>query len=89
MKVRVDDGIFGGSGLEPLKSASNPPPEPPPRQDKTSRAGKKAVAGYFSPELSRALHILGIEQDKSLQALLGEAIDDLLRKYGKHPFGER
>lgn len=53
------------------------------------RRGKKAVSGYFSPALSRALHLLALEQDTSLQALLGEAFDDLLRKYGKHPFGER
>lgn len=78
------------SRFQGLKSASvTPPPEPPKKEDKNSRAGKKAVAGYFSPELSKALHILGLEQDKSLQALLGEAIDDLMRKYGKHPFGER
>jgi hypothetical protein len=25
----------------------------------------------------------------ALQALLGEALDDVLPKYGKHPFGER
>jgi hypothetical protein len=54
-----------------------------------ARVGKKAVSGYFSPELSRAVHMLGLEQNLSLQALLGEALDDLLRKYGKHPFGER
>ena len=54
-----------------------------------ARVGKKAVSGYFSPELSRALHMLALEEDTSLQALLGEAIDDLLRKYGRHPFGER
>ncbi len=78
------------SRFQGLKSASaTQPADTPQRQDKTSRTGKKAIAGYFSPELSRALNILGIEQDKSLQALLGEAIDDLLRKYGKHPFGER
>jgi hypothetical protein len=76
------------SRFQGLKSTSTPP-EPPKKEDINSRTGKKAVAGYFSPELSRALHILGIEQDKSLQALLGEAIDDLMRKYGKHPFGER
>jgi len=62
------------SRFQGLKSASTtPPPDTPQRQDKTSRTGKKAVAGYFSPELSRALNILAIEQDKSLQALLGEA----------------
>jgi len=78
------------SRFQGLKSASaTQPPDTPKKEDKTSRTGKKAVAGYFSPELSRALNILRIEQDKSLQALLGEAIDDLMRKYGKHPFGER
>ena len=54
-----------------------------------ARVGKKAISGYFSAEMSRALHLLGIEQGQSLQALMGEAFDDLLRKYGKHPFGER
>ena len=54
-----------------------------------ARTGKKAVSGYFSANLSRALHVLALEQGSSLQALLGEAFDDLFRKYGKHPFGER
>ena len=58
----------------------------PARQD---RAGKKMVGGHFSAELSRAVNILSAEQDKTVQALIGEAIDDLLQKYGKHPFRER
>jgi hypothetical protein len=49
---------------------------------------------FFStsyPELDSAvrLHLLALEQETSLQALMGEAFDDLMRKYGKHPFGER
>lgn len=87
MKSRFQ-GLKSTVAPEPPAAAASEPAAPagPP---KNSRAGKKAVAGYFSPELSRGLHILGLEQDKSLQALLGEAIDDLMRKYGKHPFGER
>lgn len=54
-----------------------------------ARAGKKVVSGHFSLDMSRALHLLAVEQSTSLQALMGEAFDDLLRKYGKHPFGER
>ena len=54
-----------------------------------ARIGKKVVSGYFSVEMRRELHLLGLEQDKSLQSLMGEAFDDLFRKYGKHPFGER
>jgi hypothetical protein len=54
-----------------------------------ARAGKKVVSGHFSVEMSRTLHLLAVEQNTSLQALMGEAFDDLMRKYGKHPFGER
>jgi hypothetical protein len=54
-----------------------------------TRQGKKAVSAYFSPEVSRGLNILAAEEGKTLQALLGEAIDLLMRQYGKHPFGER
>ena len=53
------------------------------------REGKKLVGGYFSQEMSRGVNVLAAEQGTSVQALLGEAIDDLMRKHGKHPFGER
>lgn len=70
---------------EPAERSSRPalPTKAP------ARIGKKAISGYFSPEVSRSLHMLGLEQGLSLQALMGEAFDDLMRKYGKHPFGER
>lgn len=42
------------------------------------RRGKKAISGYFSPDVSRALHMVALERDMSLQALMGEAFDDLL-----------
>jgi hypothetical protein len=48
-----------------------------------ARIAKRQVAGWFPPEVSRALHHLAIERDSSLQALLAEAIDDLLHKHGK------
>lgn len=54
-----------------------------------NRQGKKAVSAYFSPAVSRGLNILAAEQGTTLQALLGEAIDLLMRQHGKHPFGER
>ncbi len=54
-----------------------------------ARQGKKAVSAYFSPEVSRGLNVLAAENGTTLQALIGEAIDLLMRQYGKHPFGER
>ena len=58
----------------------------PSRQD---RAGKKMVGGHFSAELSRSVNILAAEQATTVQALVGEALDLLMRHYGKHPMGER
>jgi len=70
-----------------------PAPDEPVRQIVGSRAkariGKRAIVGYFSPELSRTLNGAANDRDTTLQAILGEAIDLWLRENGKHPFGER
>lgn len=55
---------------------------PPP-----SRVGRKAISGYFSPEMSLALHTCARRNGVSLQALMAEAFDDVLRKYGESPIG--
>lgn len=52
-----------------------------------SRAGRKAISGYFSPEMSLALHTCARRNGVSLQALMAEAFDDVLRKYGESPIG--
>lgn len=82
---------FGAIRTERAKPDATPDPaELPAAPGRTpARVGKKAVGGYFSPQLSQALNILALEQSTTLQGLLGEAIDDLMRKYGKHPFGDR
>ena len=68
---------------EPTRSAliANPGTAP-------SRIGRKAISGYFSPELSMALHHCARKHDLSLQALMAEAFNDVLRKYGESPIGE-
>ena len=68
---------------------SHDPTTATPATRAQTRQGKKAVSAYFSPEVSRGLNMLAAEQGTTLQALLGEAIDLLMRQHGKHPFGER
>jgi hypothetical protein len=53
-----------------------------------SRVGRKAISGYFSPELSFALHHCARRHDLSLQSLMAEAFNDVLRKYGESPVGD-
>ena len=60
-----------------IKSSASPP----------SRVGRKAISGYFLPEMSLALHTCARRNGVSLQALMAEAFDDVLRKYGESPIG--
>lgn len=53
-----------------------------------SRQGKKAITGYFSPEMSLALHHTARLNGLSLQGIMAEAFNDVLRKYGASPVGE-
>lgn len=53
-----------------------------------SRQGKKTIAGYFEPEFAKAIKTLGVELDRTTESLMREALNDLLRKNGKHPFGD-
>jgi hypothetical protein len=60
-----------------------------PTQPRTpGRVGRKQIAGFFPPEMSLALHMLALRQDRSLQSLMSEAFNDVLRKYGESPVGD-
>lgn len=63
----------------PAVSGSGTPP---------SRAGRKQIAGFFSPDMSFAMHMLARRQGRSLQALMAEAFNDVLRKHGESPIGD-
>lgn len=86
-----------------LKSAAQPAPVATPSlessaeagegNDRTStrpisREGRKQIAGFFTPDMSFAMHMLARRQGRSLQALMAEAFNDVLRKYGESPIGE-
>lgn len=87
--------VKGMSGLMRQVEASNaPPPAPEPLPEpKRAKTGKREntrmIAGHFSPDLARVMGQIALDNDTSIQALLGEALDLLLPVYGREPFGER
>lgn len=92
-----------GSQPAPFRPADEPAPAvsdvapatpvaeaaPAPQAPAKARQGKTMVAGYFSPECARAVKMLAVERGVTVQHLIGEGIDAVLRQNGKHPFGER
>ncbi|KQM89874.1 hypothetical protein ASE70_16265 [Sphingomonas sp. Leaf22] len=82
-----------------LRDRTTPPPPAPAApapatavtsdaKGPASRQGRKQIAGFFTPDMSLAMHMLARRQDRSLQALMAEAFNDVLRKYGESPIGE-
>ena len=67
-------------------AADEPAPATPARP--VSREGRKQIAGFFSPDMSLAMHMLARRQGRSLQALMAEAFNDVLRKHGESPIGD-
>ena len=43
--------------------------------DRPSRKGTKHVGGHFSPEVSKQLRKIALDEDSSVQRLLAEGID--------------
>jgi len=50
-----------------------------------SRRGKRAIVGHFDPAVCRQLKQIALDEDKSSQALLTEALNLLFQSYGKKP----
>jgi hypothetical protein len=70
--------------LEELQAAAVRRPAAPAAVP-PSRVGKKPVTAFFDPEVSRQIKKLGLDQDKTMQDLLQEALNDLFRKYDLPP----
>ena len=84
----LDQASRGDAGPAPAPDPEPPAPRPgashPP-----SRAGKASVTAYFAPAVRRQLRRLAADRDTTLQALLGEAVNDLFAKHGLPELVER
>lgn len=65
---------------EPPVAATSAPKKRPPAQ---TRIGKRAISGFVTREAYLQLHHIGLDKDCSIQDLVVEALNDLLRKYDK------
>lgn len=59
----------------------------PARAVPPSREGKKLIGGHFSEDISKQLRMVAIEDGTTVQALLEEAITDLLTKKAARKVG--
>src|SRR5476651_2215025 len=51
-------------------------------ETKKSREGRQFIAGHILPEAAKQFKLLAVQQDKTTQDMLIEAINDLFAKHG-------
>lgn len=66
-----------------LGSKARPVQEATASMKPPSRQGKKALTGYFAPEVLKQLKVMAAAEDTTIQALLAEALNELFKKHGK------
>ena len=67
----------------PAERAPAEKPARPKARSAAGRGGTKQVGGHFPAEVSWQLRQLAVERRSTVQALLGEALNDLFQKHGK------
>lgn len=60
--------------------------EPKKNKKAPSRANKVLIGGHFAPEIKQQLRLIAVEEEKTSQALLEEALNLLFAKKGKALF---
>lgn len=51
-------------------------------QETPKKTGKRLIGGHFAPAVQQQVRVIAAEQDKTIQALLTEALNDLFEKQG-------
>lgn len=83
LKDRLKQVGNGRSASGQLQSPAPPPPvdtESP--HYRPSRSKKKAVIGYFDPAVSKQIKQLALDEDTTMEALIGEGLDFLFEQRG-------
>ena len=68
---------------KPATSIKQPKAKEKPAAVPPSRDNKRHIGGFFDPLVAKQLKIMAAEHDRSIQALLQEALNDLFNKHGK------
>lgn len=67
----------------------NEPVQPVKTPQKPSRRKTKHIGGYFDPAVSRQLRGIALEEDSTVQELMGEALDMLFQSRRKPPIASK
>ena len=68
--------------MESTRMESESPPAEIVKEE-SARYGNVLIGGHFDPAVRKQLKTINLDQDKTVQTLLAEALNDLFAKNGK------
>ena len=68
-----------------VRTPQLPPRAPEAPRKKRSRDGKVGLTVYVKPEVRRQLRQMGLDQERSVEDIVREALNDIFSKYGHPP----
>lgn len=81
------DAQLGKQAEAPAETQPQPATKTQPAAQPSTRAkarvGKKAISGFYEPQTAKQLKMLAVEEDRTVQGMLGEALNLLFEKYGR------
>ncbi len=72
-----EDAAADKAARQPIAKIRTVSPTP------SNRLGKKSITGWFDSEVLKQLKMIGLDKDKSIQQMVGEALNDYFAKNGK------
>ena len=73
------------SSASSVKRAVAKAAEREPERRKSQPDGRKGILVRAQPEAWKSLKLIALDQEKTLQDVMTEAINDVLKKYGRPP----
>ena len=84
MAVRASLAMPKRTSAEPAPEVGHSPTNSKPTQRRTpARKGKRAAMVWLEPELVRQLNQIALDEDRTVQALMEEAVGMLFTSRGK------
>jgi hypothetical protein len=81
----LDTAAFASAAVprpDPVEEATAPVPTRAAEPSQMGRAGRVQIQGYFPRQTRRRLKTLAAAQDRTVEDLLGEALELVFKKYG-------
>ncbi|MEO1510143.1 MAG: ribbon-helix-helix domain-containing protein [Cyanobacteria bacterium J06633_23] len=70
---------------EPVITAAATPTKAKTTKKQSSRAGQKHIGGYYPPECLKALKLIAVEDEMTLEDVIATAMNQFLSSRGKAP----